>query len=647
MSITLSELISKKPGKGRKSRLLIENKPPEDDKKEKLVKAKVIETKRHIVKIDSKKPTEEVLNVSTEPSQATAILLSGLDEKKETEQISSKAQNKRSTLVNIKPNVPTINVITPQQQQQQQQSTIKTFRESPKQLFEKYLLNLNNVADYNRGAVMNQLRGLVGADFNAILASRVLDNIEPQNLSNIEKYSEYIDNTSNDIIIVSPIDITFAYYIRQKQLSFKTNRNVYAVEAVAPIDNIIDNLNINNLSLISNTPFQYIISDKFRINSINCDLVYFNARFCMPQLYLFLFHALSAMNSSNNRVSGNKYILLQSLKSFGDDVKLKDLLARISKDDFFNIVLSDSTPYTNNTLDSVYAELTNNEFNVKGGAINTELNRGNVINDIDDSKLQVKDINFQTKINILGSIYTALHRPALTVSEKVNIIGNELTTGTDIIAICSKNATSSSGSNITLIGNIINFDPVKKVVHVMDLIKGPYINEIPKRNVIIDDDGNIEYYIIPVSQVLLCKKVRIETERGDTGLDEHIATPAPAPAPAPEPAEPAPAPAEPGDDATEAPAEAGADDTGAEPTPADEFTMVPVPPPDKADGDKLESQNIGEELLNVQEIAQEQRQQVSDLLSAIKKLLNYSSFKKVSTLPLTTGGSLYSYVIEL
>ena len=56
---------------------------------------------------------------------------------------------------------------------------------------------------------------------------------------------------------------------------------------------------------------------------------------------------------------------------------------------------------------------------------------------------------------------------------------------------------------------------------------------------------------------------------------------------------------------------------------------------------------IVDELQNIQESNQEQNLKVSDLLGAIKKLLNYTSFRKVSSSALPAGGSLYSYVIDL
>ena len=153
MSITLSELIAKKPGKGRKSRpsAFVENKPPEDDKKEKLVRAKVIEQKRNIIDIDLTKPKEEVLNVSSNPRPSVAILSTGPSEKKETEDLSNKGVDKKSTRVDITPTDPLFRVSQPQQQK----SNITTFRQSPKQLFEKYLSSLNSVSDYNISSLLD------------------------------------------------------------------------------------------------------------------------------------------------------------------------------------------------------------------------------------------------------------------------------------------------------------------------------------------------------------------------------------------------------------------------------------------------------------------------------------------------------------
>jgi hypothetical protein len=69
---------------------------------------------------------------------------------------------------------------------------------------------LNNIPDFNRSNLLNELQAIVGSDdFNSILTSNAMDSIEPQNIENIDKFSEYVSSTRNDIIIVSPIDIAF------------------------------------------------------------------------------------------------------------------------------------------------------------------------------------------------------------------------------------------------------------------------------------------------------------------------------------------------------------------------------------------------------------------------------------------------------
>ena len=664
MSITLSELIAKKPGKGRKSRpsAFVENKPPEDDKKEKLVRAKVIEQKRNIIDIDLTKPKEEVLNVESKPRPSVAILSTGPTEKKETEDLSNKTTDKKATRIDITPTDPLFNINAPQQPK----PNITTFRESPKQLFEKYLSSLNSVANYNRSRLLNELQAIVGADdFNSILASQAMDNIEPQNIENLDKYSEYVNNTRNDIIIVSPIDLAFAYYIKQKESSFRSNRNIVISEEVPIIEGIINSLNIKNLTMKNFTPLNYVQSDQFRADSLNCDLVYFNARFCMPQLYLFLFHALSALNSSKNNIRGNKYILLQSLKNFGDDVKLKDLLSRIPKDNFYEIILDNSYAYTPDTLDTVYSQLTNTELS--GGFVETRLNKRNKITDFTDTDLSVNSIDGNTRIEFDGKTYKPLYSKNAKDQSKVAVSKNIVHLDgsvDDSLVICSRIAISSKDSGITLVGKLISIDEANKVLNIEKLIDGPYINEVPDKN----DNGDGTYRI-PITQAFVCEVVKVDTGSSSTGLSTSI-TPPPSTAPpstappttAPPtttpptipPGAPSPSgkgkkkPTTPDPTATSTTASSSTTTTPATTIPATTTPATTTPATTTPEPSTVvDTTNIADELLGVQEITQEQNQKVSDLLAIIRQLLNYTSFKKVSSLVLPAGGTLYSYAIEL
>jgi hypothetical protein len=204
----------------------------------------------------------------------------------------------------------------------------KIQRESPKTLFSKYLSNLNNIADYNRSNLLGELRRIMGdADYRNMLSSNALDNLEPQQFDHVEKLSEYFDQTSRDIMVVSPIDISMAYLLKQKQPKFRSTRRIFIAEAVAPIVDIINNLGLANMTLRNDTPLTYI-QGNFKADVNNCDIVYFNARFAMTQLYLFLIHALSAMN--RNTAGGNKHILIQCIKNLGDDLTLLIVAHRVT-----------------------------------------------------------------------------------------------------------------------------------------------------------------------------------------------------------------------------------------------------------------------------------------------------------------------------
>ena len=112
---------------------------------------------------------------------------------------------------------------------------------------------------------------------------------------------------------------------------------MFIAEESAPVQEAIQGLGIQNLTIHGDTPIAYVNSGDFQNEARGADLIYINARFAMTQLYAALFYSIAALKSAST-VASTKHVLISTLSDLGESLGLKDLTGRLDQDTLFQII---------------------------------------------------------------------------------------------------------------------------------------------------------------------------------------------------------------------------------------------------------------------------------------------------------------------
>ncbi len=208
-------------------------------------------------------------------------------------------------------------------------------------------------------------------EYAAAMRAHMLDDISPTKFAVIDKLRPFVLDANANIIVMSPIDIAFAFLLSVCRL---VNRNVYIAEQSEPVRDAIANIRIPNCTIYPYTPVEYVYTDvEFERDSASADVVYINAKYAMSQLYTVLLRTFAALNQSPLKKS--KTVILNTLNDLGDALSLADIIRGIPAKTLYEIVIGNNYEdlYDDDELNEIYRQLSGGsgttERNFVGGAI--------------------------------------------------------------------------------------------------------------------------------------------------------------------------------------------------------------------------------------------------------------------------------------